>query len=175
MIKSASFILLMSIMVVSMGKVTGYLWDNHSPQIEEEQPIYRPDFSLVDLQGKMHSNAEWDGKLVIINFWATWCPPCVKEIPTFIELQEKYAERGLQFIGIAINDHHQAITKFVEQQGINYPILQGEDAIDIAIHFGNRLGGLPFTVIIDRTGNIVLRHIGELKPSKAEQTILSFL
>jgi thiol-disulfide isomerase/thioredoxin len=135
-----------------------------------------PDFSLVDLQGQTHHNSEWQGKVVVFNFWATWCPPCVREIPMFIELQKKYADRGLQFVGIATNDPPQVVAEFVEDNGINYPILIGEgDAIDVAVNFGNRFGALPYTAIVDREGNIVLRKVGEMKRQKLEKTILPLL
>jgi thiol-disulfide isomerase/thioredoxin len=172
MTKPDPFVLLTGLIIASIVSIAGYLWYKHPPQTEEIS-WYRPDFSLPDLQGEIRRNSEWDGKVVIVNFWATWCPPCVKEIPMFIKLQEKYAERGLQFVGIATNDYYEAVADFVKDNGINYPVLIGEqEAIDVAISFGNRVAGLPFTVVIDRKGNIVFRHIGEMKQQQTEQIIL---
>ncbi|MEN8219466.1 MAG: TlpA disulfide reductase family protein [Pseudomonadota bacterium] len=141
-------------------------------QPAEPEHLRRPDFNLPDLQGKIHANSEWDGKVVIVNFWATWCPPCLKEIPMFIKLQEKYAERGLQLVGIAIDNLH-AVQSIVDQMGINYPILVGDQkAINISRSFGNNLGALPFTAIVDSQGYIVLQEIGEMRLENTEQAIL---
>jgi peroxiredoxin len=93
----------------------------------------------------------------------------------FIELQKQYAEQGVQFIGIAI-DNWEAVQTFVNEKNINYPILVGkEDAIDIAVDFGNDRAVLPFTAIIDRQGKIVLRHLGEFKRQDIENAILPLL
>jgi thiol-disulfide isomerase/thioredoxin len=134
------------------------------------------DFTLLDLEGKIHSDSEWLGKkVVILNFWATWCPPCVREIPGFIKLQEKYGEQGIQFIGIAI-DNKNAVQSFVKKMGTNYPILLGDQkAINLAISLGNKMAGLPFTVVIDRNGKIILRQIGQISEQKIEHTILPLL
>ncbi len=167
MLKQTAFVLLIAILITA-----GYFWYNPFPQ---ESATRRPDFNLPDLQGKIHSNIEWDGKVVILNFWATWCPPCIKEIPLFIQLQEKYAAHDLQFVGIAV-DHLQAVQYFVKKMNINYPILLGQqEAIPISINYGNHLGALPFTAIIDKQGHIVLQHIGKLSQQKIEDVILPLL
>lgn len=136
---------------------------------------HRPDFSLPDLDGKVHSIAEWDGKVTVLNFWATWCPPCKREIPTFIELQQQYAARGVQFVGVAIDTRDQVIP-YVDSAHINYLTLIGEnDAVNVSHAFGNRLDALPYTVIIDRQGTIAFVQRGELTREVAEQAIRTLL
>jgi len=142
---------------------------------EDQAPVRRPDFSLPDLEGNIRANSEWDGKVVIVNFWATWCPPCLKEIPMFIELQEKYGERGLQFVGIAMDNRH-AVRNAVDKMGINYPVLVGDEkAISLAISFGDHVSALPFTAIVDTEGYIVLQQVGEMRLRETEKAILSLL
>jgi thiol-disulfide isomerase/thioredoxin len=136
---------------------------------------HRPDFSLPDLAGKIHSMSEWDGKVTVVNFWATWCPPCKREMPTFIELQQIYAAQGVQFVGIAIDNKEQVIA-YTDNAGITYPTLLGEEnAVSVSRSFGNRLDALPYTVIINRKGNIALVQRGELTRELAEATIKSLL
>ncbi len=135
----------------------------------------RPDFKLADVDGVEHSISEWDGKVIILNFWATWCPPCRREMPAFIKLQEQYGEQGLQIIGLAI-DQVDLVEAFADNVGVNYPILVGEnDAIKITEDYGNRYGQLPYTVFIDRQGNI--RHIkhGEVTYDQAVTFITPLL
>ena len=134
-----------------------------------------PEFDLPDIHGIMHNSHEWDGKVVILNFWATWCPPCRSETPAFVELQEQYREAGAQFIGIAIDSKEQ-VQDFMDTYGVNYPMLIGEDnAIKIAKDYGNRFGALPYTVIINRQGQIQHVQRGELPRELAEQTISKLL
>ncbi|MCP4040967.1 MAG: TlpA family protein disulfide reductase, partial [Gammaproteobacteria bacterium] len=131
----------------------------------------RPEFSLNDLTGTPRRVREWDGRLLFVNFWATWCPPCLREIPTFIELQERYGSRGLQFLGVAIQDPV-PVMEFVREAGINYPVLVGqEDAMQVAKEYGNRFGGLPFTAVVDRNGTILYARGGELSMEQAEKLI----
>ena len=118
--------------------------------------------SMPDLQGKSRNLSEWRGKVLVVNFWATWCPPCLKEIPEFVRMQEKSGPKGLQFVGIAA-DQPDKVRQFAAKHHINYPILLGEmDVIQIARLAGNEAGGLPFTVIIDREGQWVRSESGAL-------------
>jgi thiol-disulfide isomerase/thioredoxin len=136
---------------------------------------HRPEFWLADVQGVRHGIAEWDGKLLVMNFWATWCPPCLHEMPMFIALQERYAERGVQFLGIAIDDADK-VRAFAAEIELNYPTLQGQlDAIEVMSAYGNETGGLPFTVIIDPSGTIVARHPGVLDEATATTLIEDLL
>jgi len=122
--------------------------------------------SLPDLQGSPRSLKDWQGKVVVVNFWATWCPPCLKEIPEFVHMQDAHGAKGLQFVGIAADDPAK-VREFVAKTPINYPILlAGMDVIEVARKAGNSVGGLPFTVILDRSGNWVLSHSGALDQEK---------
>jgi len=136
---------------------------------------HRPAFKLPDVDGKKHSIDQWDGKVIMLNFWATWCPPCRHEIPAFIKLQKAYNDKGLTIVGVAI-DTAQNVRDFVDPMGVNYPILHGQnEAIDIAKSYGDRLGVLPFTVIIDRSGKVVYRHPKAMTYSEAEKLIKPLL
>jgi thiol-disulfide isomerase/thioredoxin len=124
--------------------------------------------SLPDLDDKNQALAQWRGKVMVVNFWASWCEPCRKEIPEFIQLQEKFGDKGLVFIGIAVDQKERAAA-FSKNIGINYPVLVGDmKAMMLAEAAGNRQGALPFTVVIDRTGKITGTKLGSLSRSKLE-------
>lgn len=132
---------------------------------------HRPEFAAMTLEGKLRNIKEWDGQLILLNFWATWCPPCKKEIPVFIELQKKYGAQGFQIIGVAI-DNEEAIAEFANNVGINYPTLLAEaDGVMLAKHFGNGYGVLPYTVIINRKGEISDIIAGEVSKLEAEHLL----
>lgn len=137
--------------------------------------LHRPEFTLPDLDGRQRSITEWDGKVVALNFWATWCPPCLKEVPEFVSLQEKYRAQGLQFIGIALQKPEE-VREFVAEHEVNYPILAGElEVIKLAEAYGNNTGALPYTVIIDRSGQIAHVKPGILPTEEAESIISGLL
>lgn len=141
----------------------------------EQIKLTAVDFSLPDIEGKTRHFNEWAGKVRVLNFWATWCPPCVKETPMFVEMQEKYGDRGLQFIGVAIDDK-QKVIDFMDTYGVNYPMLIGaEDAIKVAEAYGDRFGALPYTVVIDRNNKIIHAQGGEMKREKTESILKSLL
>ncbi len=134
-----------------------------------------PDFSLPDLDARPRRSGEWLGKVLVLNFWATWCPPCRKEMPAFMALQEEFGDKGLQVVGIAI-DEKSKVQEYVDFLGVNYPILLGEnDAAQLSRDLGNRFRGLPFTVIFDRTGRISHIQAGEVQRSTLEAQIKPLL
>jgi thiol-disulfide isomerase/thioredoxin len=118
------------------------------------------DFSLPDLDDKKQSLGAWRGKVILLNFWATWCPPCREEIPLFVDLRKKHPADDLQIVGVAI-DNKSAVIRYRQTAGINYPLLIGnDDTMDLMARYGNRMGSLPYSVIIDRGGSIAARKIG---------------
>jgi thiol-disulfide isomerase/thioredoxin len=122
--------------------------------------------SLPDMEGNPQALAQWRGKVMVVNFWATWCPPCLEEIPEFVRMQGKLGNQGLQFVGIAV-DNRVNVREFAVKYHVNYPILVGEmDAIELARIAGNELGGLPFTVIVDRKGRLIGTELGGLNEQK---------
>jgi thiol-disulfide isomerase/thioredoxin len=122
--------------------------------------------SLPDMEGKSQALAQWRGKVMVVNFWATWCKPCLEEIPEFVRMQKKFGSQGLQFVGIAI-DHPVKVREFAAKYQMNYPVLIGEmEAIELARVAGNELGGLPFTVILDRKGQLIGTELGGLNERK---------
>jgi len=141
----------------------------------QEALTHLPAFSLPDLAGKPQPSSRWAGKVLVLNFWATWCPPCRKEMPGFMELQKELGGEGLQFVGIAI-DSPQAVSEFAATRNINYPILIGdENAVRLSKQLGNRFQGLPFSIIFDRTGAVVYVQAGELKQDVIRDKISSLL
>lgn len=126
---------------------------------------------LADLGGQLQPLTQWRGRVLVINFWATWCTPCREEIPMFVRLQEKYRAQGLQFVGIAI-DQPDKVQAFSREFSINYPILMGGlETVELSRQTGNRLGALPFTVVIDRNGKIAATQLGELKEARLDAMI----
>jgi thiol-disulfide isomerase/thioredoxin len=131
-------------------------------------PARLPDFSLSDLSGKSTSIDAWRGKSLVINFWATWCAPCRREIPVLKTLATDWAGRDLTVIGIAV-DYLDKVRPFAEHFKIDYPVLIGEqDALEVAAKFGMDSPALPFTVFTDRRGEIVALFVGELHRRQAD-------
>jgi thiol-disulfide isomerase/thioredoxin len=159
-----------------IGAASGFVWralhDADRPQIPTpvktvQQVDVLPSFSYPDLEGRQRSRGEFADKIVVLNFWATWCSPCREETPTFVALQETFAD-SVQFIGIAIDDE-EPVREFADSFGVNYPLLLGDiEAVSLSRRLGNRYEGLPFTVVARRDGSVVLRHAGGLQRSKLE-------
>lgn len=130
---------------------------------------------LMGLDDKLHALEQWRGKVLVVNFWATWCAPCREEIPGFIKFQDEYGPRGVQFVGIAI-DQKERVRPYAKDIGINYPVLVGGlESMDFARQVGNRRSVLPFTLVLDRGGKVVTTEIGVLKPAKLENLLKPLL
>ena len=133
------------------------------------EPATQVAFTLPDLEGNARSLTEWDGQARLVNFWATWCAPCRREIPLLKETQAGHEE--LQVIGIAV-DEREAVLAYAEEADFNYPILIGEgDAIAAAEAAGVPFIGLPFTMVISAEGELVKTHMGEIVAEQIEQIV----
>jgi thiol-disulfide isomerase/thioredoxin len=131
-------------------------------------PDALPDFTLSNLQGQSTPIRTWAGRPLVINFWATWCAPCRREIPLLKSLSGEWASQGVAIIGIAV-DHRDQVLHFADQFKIGYPLLIGEqDALDVAAKFGVASPAFPFTVFTDRRGEVVALFVGELHRPQAE-------
>jgi len=131
-----------------------------------------PAFSLRDLSGQTLDLASYRGKVVLIDFWATWCVPCREEIPHFVALQDKYRARGLVVIGISMDDTEPPVRAFYQKYGMNYPVAMGD--AKLADRFGGILG-LPVAFLVDRGGRIARRHDGQTAAAVFEKEIVALL
>jgi len=120
----------------------------------------RPDFQFVDLDGVHRRMAHWDGRVVVVNFWATWCSPCLTEVPEFIALQSRYRNRGVRFVGLALDDL-ETVRAYAKEVSLNYPTAVGDaPLLELMRGFGNPNQVLPFTALVSPGGQVVERYAG---------------
>jgi cytochrome c biogenesis protein CcmG, thiol:disulfide interchange protein DsbE len=145
------------------------------------QPVHRPaeqsalppaDFPMKQLDGAPLRLSDYRGKVLLIDFWASWCPPCRKEIPHLVAWQDKYGGRGLQVIGIAMDDNPETAEKFSREFKMNYPVVAG--SAKLAERFGGVLG-LPVNIVIGRDGRVISKHLGEVDLSTLEHELITQL
>jgi thiol-disulfide isomerase/thioredoxin len=130
---------------------------------------------LLGVDGKVLAFEQWRGKVLVVNFWATWCAPCREEIPGFIKFQAHYAAKGVQFVGVAI-DQKERVAPYARDMGINYPlVVGGMETMEFARQLGNHATVLPYTIIVDRTGMVVANQIGVVRPEKLESIVAPLL
>lgn len=137
-------------------------------------PLYEASFN--DLGGQPVALEQLKGKVAVVNFWATWCPPCRKEIPDLIEVHAQYRERGVAFLGIAVEDNSELVQDFARASGIDYPLVIGkEQGMVLMQKLGNRLAGLPFTLVLDAQGNIVANRRGKMNAARLTEALQAAL
>ena len=139
--------------------------DNDSAK--QEHPL-AADFSLPDLTGQQIKLSNYRGKVVLLDFWATWCEPCRREIPQFVQLQEAYRQQGFQVVGVSLDDEAEPVREFYRGFKMNYPVVMGN--AKLAEKYGGILG-LPIAFLIGRDGRIYHKHIGETASSVLEREI----
>jgi len=169
--------------VALLATVAGvFVAERNRLQLEDGNPVQDKTLATKQLLALTLPNAsagsqslsQWRGKLLVVNFWATWCAPCREEMPGFSRLQEKYAAKGVQFVGIAF-DTADKVQQFSVETPVSYPLLIGSSGLlPITAGLGNLAGGLPFTVVIGRDGSLLQTRLGIWKET-AFEAILSEL
>lgn len=145
-------------------------------QANENESGYEHGFEFMDMDGNLRNSNEWQGKTLLINYWATWCVPCRKEMPVLMELHEKYADQNFEVIGIAA-DEPDKIAKFLEKTPVTYPILYGESDLvfENSAGYGNKIGVLPHSAFVDSSGMVRHSKVGEVTFEEIEALLLEIL
>lgn len=136
-----------------------------------ESPKVAPDFALRNSEGVPIKLSDYKGRVVLLNFWATWCHGCVLEIPWFIEFQERYKEKGLAVIGVSIDDSWKPVKMFVEEKKVNYPIVIDNEGVRSL--YG--LNSMPMTFLISRSGEIAASYVGVVDKGASESQLRTLL
>lgn len=180
-------ICVLSVVVLPSPKVLAHkclecsvaVWESLAPSSSSQMPLppqnarkVAPDFDLKDSEGAEVQLSNLKGKVVLVNFWATWCEGCQVEIPWLIEFEKKYARRGLVVVGVSMDDDGwKSVKPWMKQKSVNYPVVIGDEAL--GKQFG--LKGMPLTVLVDREGRIADVHPGVVKKAEAEKHIRTLL
>jgi len=142
---------------------------------DQNAAISLDQINLLDLDGNKQSLSQWQGKVLLVNFWATWCPPCREEIPVFLSLRNKFASVGFEVVGISIDDANK-VKQYRDSMRIDYPLLDGEEkGMSIMMALGNPSGGLPFSILYDRSGNVVHSKSGPYEQQELQSLIEKYL
>jgi thiol-disulfide isomerase/thioredoxin len=164
-----------AVAVVSVAAGIGYhlAREVEARRAEVVERIYAT--RLGDLQGNLQHVEQWRGRVLVVNFWATWCAPCREEIPAFVRLQQSHGVHGLQFVGIAI-DQPEQVEQFAREFRMNYPVLVGGlGSLHLLRETGNRAGVLPYTVVIDRHGQLVSQQVGGVRLRELQTLVMPLL
>jgi thiol-disulfide isomerase/thioredoxin len=163
------------IVIVILGLVIRYFAYNpvvSKPQIDATT-LYAA--SLIDTKNAKTNLEQFRGKIIVLNFWATWCPPCREEMPELSQLQTAYKDKNVVVIGVAI-DEMAAVNEYLQTSPVSYPILLSEnESMDLAIQLGNEQAVLPYTVIIDADGNVIDTFLGRITLSLLEKSLLKLM
>lgn len=164
-----------TILLCLLGTVMGFAASQLSRPKQTDAPRPAPMITLRNLEGRDVALTEWKGKLLLVNFWATWCAPCRSEMPLLINAQKQYGARGLQIIGPALDDAD-SVKKMAADLKLNYPVMADYNSADAAmLLLGNPEGGLPFSVLFDAQGRIVETMLGSLDAKELDALITAHL
>ena len=153
------------VIAIAFAAIGAYFsWQRLAPAASQQSaPSFLFAQTLPDANGNPQALSQWKGKILVVNFWATWCPPCVEEMPELVELQHEMAARNVQIIGIGI-DSVSNISEFSKKHKIDYPLyISGMSGTELSKQFGNQSGGLPFTVLMAPDGQVKKTYLGRLK------------
>lgn len=169
MSRNTLLVLVVAVLAMIAGVMTGQLLQedpNEGPAASGPDALLgqpRPPFTLGASDGRRVSAGDFEGQVLLVNFWATWCTPCLKEMPMLDAVHEQFAPAGLAVVGIALDDVQRA-REFADRLAIDYTILVGaQDVMATGLAWGNRAGLLPYTVLVDREGIVRWTYLGELE------------
>jgi peroxiredoxin len=161
--------LAIAVLAVAGGLLGYQQWRQHGER--EEALAQLQVLPFPDLQGKTRSLADWRGQVVVVNFWATWCEPCREEVPALQRVRSRYADSGVEVVGIAF-DHAAKVQQFAAEFRLAYPLLIGAlGSIDLTRKLGNRMGALPYTLVLSRQGRIVFTHLGVVSEAQLRAAV----
>lgn len=175
-LRTALLVLLVALLASTAGIYVASLRETPpAPAVSADTTARLYALRLPDLANQVQPLAQWKGKVLVVNFWATWCPPCRKEIPEFDKTAQHFKDKDVQFVGISI-DSPDKVRQFRDETQVTYPLLiAGLDTLEIADALGNRARALPFTVIFDRAGRLQHVKLGTLTQAQLTQQIESAL